>query len=186
LLALGLVLLTNMATVKLAIVGALLAATYPYFKRFTHLPQVVLGVAFGWSIPMAFTAQTGQLPAVTWWIFAINMVWVVIYDTLYAMVDREDDLRIGIKSTAILFGVYDLAVLRVLMVLMVLMLTRLGLYLQFGIAWYTALAFTLVLFIIQQWRIRRRHPQACFHAFLGNNYVGMVVFAGIAVDYLLR
>jgi 4-hydroxybenzoate polyprenyltransferase len=186
LLAFGLVLLTNAATVKLAVGGALLASSYPYFKRFTHFPQVVLGVAFGWGIPMAFCAETGQLSAVAWWLFAINIIWVVIYDTLYAMVDREDDLIIGIKSTAILFGDYDLIVLRGLMGLMLLMLAGLGLRLQFSIAWYVALAVTAVLFFHQQWRIRERDPQACFRAFLGNNHVGMVIFAGIVADYLLR
>jgi 4-hydroxybenzoate polyprenyltransferase len=184
--AFGLVLLTNALTVKLALAGAMLAASYPYFKRFTHLPQVVLGVAFGWGIPMAFSAETGQVHAIAWWLFSINVVWVVIYDTLYAMVDRDDDLRIGIKSTAILFGAWDLAVLRLLMVLMVLMLAWLGPEMQFGPAWYLAVAVTAMLFGLQQWRIRQRDPQACFQAFLHNNRVGMVIFAGIVIDYLLR
>jgi 4-hydroxybenzoate polyprenyltransferase len=184
--AFGLVLLTNALTVKLALAGAMLAASYPYFKRFTHLPQVVLGVAFGWGIPMAFSAETGQVHAIAWWLFSINVVWVVIYDTLYAMVDRDDDLRIGIKSTAILFGAWDLAVLRLLMVLMVLMLAWLGPEMQFGPAWYLAVAVTAMLFGLQQWRIRQRDPQACFRAFLHNNRVGMVIFAGIVIDYLLR
>ena len=121
-----LVLLTNFLTIKLALVGAALASTYPFFKRFTHVPQVVLGIAFGWGIPMAFAAETGSVPLTAWWLLAINTLWAVAYDTLYAMVDREDDLAVGIKSTAILFGRFDLLVTGVLMVLMLAMLASIG------------------------------------------------------------
>ena len=117
-LAFGLVLLTNTLTIKLAFVGAALASSYPIFKRVTHFPQVVLGVAFGWGIPMAFAAETYHVPMVAWWLLATNIVWSVIYDTLYAMVDRDDDIRVGIKSTAILFGQHDLMALRILKIIM--------------------------------------------------------------------
>jgi 4-hydroxybenzoate polyprenyltransferase len=185
LLAFGLVLLTNRMTVMLALVGAALAASYPYFKRFTHFPQAVLGIAFGWGIPMAFTAETGHLAPVAWYLFVVNMVWVLIYDTLYAMVDREDDLKIGVRSTAILFGSRDLAVLRGLMLLMLGLLYWLGLYLQFGVAWHLAVMATAILFVLQQWRIRGRDPKACFQAFLSNNFVGMALFVGMIAEYRL-
>ena len=147
--AFGLVLLTNALTVKLAFVGAALAASYPFCKRFTHLPQVVLGVAFGWSMIMAFAAETGAVPGVAWWLLAINTVWSVIYDTLYAMVDREDDLAIGVKSTAILFGQHDLTVLRMLKLCMVAMLMALGFAMDFTWPWYLGVAAAAGLFIRQ-------------------------------------
>src|SRR5210317_902813 len=126
LLAFGLVLMTNLLTIKLAFAGAVLASTYPFFKRWTHFPQVVLGVAFGWGIPMAFAAETGQVASAAWWILLINVIWSVIYDTLYAMVDRDDDISIGLKSTAILFGRFDLLILRLLKLLMIALLVWLG------------------------------------------------------------
>jgi 4-hydroxybenzoate polyprenyltransferase len=184
-LAFALVLLTNDLTVKLAFAGAALAATYPFFKRVTHLPQVVLGMAFGWGIVMAFAAETGRVPAIAWWLFAINVVWSVIYDTLYAMVDREDDLRIGLKSTAILFGVHDLAVVRVLKGVMVAGLAWVGVSLSLGWTWYMAVAVVAALFVLQQSWVRDREPQACFRAFLNHNWVGLVLFAGLVGHYLL-
>jgi 4-hydroxybenzoate polyprenyltransferase len=179
-LAFLLVLLTNALTVKLAFVGAALAASYPFFKRFTHLPQVVLGIAFGWGIPMAFAAENNAVPPVAWWLLAINTVWSVIYDTLYAMVDREDDLAVGIKSTAILFGRFDLLVTGVLMGLMTLMLAATGLWLGLSWPWYAATALAGVLFGRQLASIRTRDRDACFRAFLNNNWVGFVLFAGMA------
>ena len=128
LLAFLLVLLTNALTIKLALFGAVLASTYPFFKRFTHIPQVVLGIAFGWGIPMAFAAETNGVPAIAWLLLCINTVWSVIYDTEYAMVDRDDDLAVGVKSTAILFGRFDVAVIGALMVVMMLLLVLLGVY----------------------------------------------------------
>ncbi|NND45989.1 MAG: 4-hydroxybenzoate octaprenyltransferase [Xanthomonadales bacterium] len=184
-LAFALVLLTNELTVKLAFAGAALAATYPFFKRVTHLPQVVLGIAFGWSIIMAFAAETGGVPAIAWGLFAINVVWSVIYDTLYAMVDREDDLRIGIKSTAILFGQHDLVVLRALQAVMVAGLVLLGMELGATWPWYAAVAVVGALFLLQQLWVRQREPNACFRAFLNNNWVGLALFAGLAGHYLL-
>jgi 4-hydroxybenzoate polyprenyltransferase len=185
-LALLLVLLTNRLTIQLAFAGAALALAYPFFKRFTHLPQVVLGIAFGWSIPMAFAAETGAVPPVAWWLLLINTLWAVIYDTLYAMVDREDDLAIGIKSTAILFGRHDLAVLRALQFLMIAGLVALGLAQEFGLPWFLGVAAAAALFVWQQQLVRHRERDACFRAFLNNNWVGFVIFAGLAIQYLGR
>jgi len=185
LLALGLVLLTNRLTVLLAFAGAALAASYPFFKRFTHFPQVVLGIAFGWSIPMAFAAQTGLVPAPAWILFAINIVWVAVYDTLYAMVDRDDDLLIGVKSTAIFLGRHDLAVLKALMALMLLLLLFIGRGQLLGWSWYCAVAVVALLFTWQLWLARRRERDGCFRAFRNNIWVGLVIFIGLAANFLL-
>jgi len=183
-LALVLVSMTNRLTIGLAFAGALLAASYPFFKRFTHLPQVVLGVAFGWGIPMAFAAETGTVPAAAWLVLALNIVWTLIYDTLYAMVDREDDLAIGVKSTAILFGRMDLLVVRILMTGMLLLLIYLGRWYGLGWPWYAGLCAVFVLFVWQQWVIRRREREACFRAFLNNNWVGLAIFLGLAGHFI--
>jgi 4-hydroxybenzoate polyprenyltransferase len=183
LLAFGLVLMTNRLTVQLAFVGAALAATYPFFKRFTHFPQVVLGIAFGWGMVMAFAAETGAIHWAAWWLLAINTVWSVIYDTLYAMVDREDDLAIGLKSTAILFGRHDLAILRGLKVLMLGLLVWLGMALAFSWPWFAGVGAAGALFAQQQVRVRHRDAAACFTAFLNNNWVGLVIFTGLLGHY---
>ena len=180
-----LVLLTNALTVKLAVAGAVLASAYPFFKRFTHLPQVVLGIAFGWGIPMAFAAQTGAVPGVAWWLLTINAVWSVIYDTQYAMVDREDDLAVGIKSTAILFGRKDIPVIAVLMALMLLLLAAVGWQLSLGWPWYAALGVTATLFGRQLYLIRNRGRAECFRAFLNNNWVGVSLFVGLLVHFMV-
>jgi 4-hydroxybenzoate polyprenyltransferase len=185
LLAFGLVLMTNALTIKLAFAGAVLASSYPFFKRWTHLPQVVLGLAFGWGIPMAFAAETGQVAPVAWLILVINVIWSVIYDTLYAMVDRDDDISIGLKSTAILFGRYDLLILRLLKLLMIALLTGLGLMLQLGWPWFTGVAIAAALFAWQQYQVRNRDRNACFEAFLNNNWVGVVIWAGLLGTYFL-
>jgi 4-hydroxybenzoate polyprenyltransferase len=183
--AFSLVLLTNPLTIKLAFAGAALASTYPFFKRFTHLPQVVLGIAFGWGIPMAFAAETAALPWTAWWVLGINVIWAVIYDTLYAMVDRDDDVAIGVKSTAILFGQRDLSILKMLMGVMISMLAWLGMALALSWPFYAAVAAAGVLFGVQQWKIRDRGRDNCFWAFLNNNWIGLVVFAGLAGHYAL-
>lgn len=183
--AFGLVLLTNALTVKLAFVGALLASTYPFFKRFTHLPQVVLGIAFGWGIPMAFAAETGAVPALAWALLAVNTAWSVIYDTLYAMVDREDDLAVGIKSTAILFGRHDVPIVAALMVAMIAALVAIGLWQGLGWAWYAGVAVAAVLFARQIAQVRGRDRDACFRAFLDNNRVGLAIFLGLLLHYVL-
>jgi len=179
-LAFLLVLLTNALTIKLAFAGAALAASYPFFKRVTHLPQIVLGIAFGWGIPMAFAAETGELPWPAWWLLAINTVWSVIYDTLYAMVDRDDDLAVGIKSTAILFGKNDILIVGLLMMLMILMLSYLGIALGLAWPWYIGLLCAALLFSRQLFNARTRDRDACFRAFLNNNWVGLLVFLGLA------
>jgi 4-hydroxybenzoate polyprenyltransferase len=185
LLAFCLVLLTNALTVKLAFAGAVLASTYPFFKRWTHFPQVVLGVAFGWGIPMAFAAENEQVAPVAWLILLINVIWSVIYDTLYAMVDREDDISIGLKSTAIYFGESDLLILRILKTIMIGLLLWLGSILGLSWPWFAGVLIAAVLFILQQVWVRKRNRDACFRAFLNNNWVGMIVFAGLFAAYML-
>ena len=186
LLAFGLVLMTNVLTIKLAFAGAVLASSYPFFKRWTHLPQVVLGLAFGWGIPMAFAAETGQVIPAAWLILFINVIWSVIYDTLYAMVDREDDISIGLKSTAILFGRNDLLILRLLKVLMIALLIWLGFILQLEWPWYAGVAVASVLFMRQQFEVRHRDRDACFQAFLNNNWVGVAIWTGLLASYAIN
>ncbi len=185
LMAFGLVLLTNALTIKLAFAGAVLASSYPFFKRFTHWPQVVLGIAFGWGMVMAFAAETGRIPAVAWWLLSVNIVWSVVYDTLYAMVDRDDDIRVGLKSTAILFGHNDLLILRILKLLMLVLLVKIGLMLAMTWPWYLGVAITAGLFFMQQLSVRNRDPGACFRAFLNNNWIGLALFAGLVIHYLV-
>ena len=185
LLAFGLVLMTNVLTIKLAFAGALLASTYPFFKRWTHFPQVILGLAFGWGIPMAFAAETGQIASVAWLILLINVIWSVIYDTLYAMVDRDDDISIGLKSTAIMFGRSDLLILRLLKLVMIVLLLLLGLKLQFSWPWFAGVAVATVLFARQQYQVRNRDRDACFNAFLNNNWVGVAIWTGLLTTYLI-
>ncbi|MCF6224842.1 MAG: 4-hydroxybenzoate octaprenyltransferase [Xanthomonadales bacterium] len=186
LLAFGLVLLTNALTIKLAFVALALAASYPFFKRFTHLPQFVLGLAFSWGIIMAFAAEQNQIPAVAWWLLAANLVWTVYYDTLYAMVDREDDLKIGVKSTAILFGRFDLLILSVLVVVFLGVLVQVGILIGAGVLYYSGLVIAGLLMLRQLTRCRSRKAAGYFWAFLNNNYVGLVVFAGIVGSYLMH
>ncbi len=185
LLAFGLVLMTNALTIKLAFAGALLASTYPFFKRWTHFPQVVLGLAFGWGIPMAFAAETGQVPVMAWLILLINVIWSLIYDTLYAMVDRDDDVSIGLKSTAILFGRYDLLILRLLKIWMITLLLLLGWIMAFSWPWYSGVAIAASLFVMQQYKVRNRSRDACFKAFLNNNWVGLAIWVGLLIDYAI-
>jgi 4-hydroxybenzoate polyprenyltransferase len=184
-LAFVLVLLTNALTIKLAFLGAALASSYPFFKRFTHLPQVVLGVAFGWGIVMAFSAETGTVPWPAWWLLAINVLWSVIYDTLYAMVDREDDIAVGIKSTAILFGRHDLTVVGALMVLMSALLALFGIALDLKWPWFAGIAGAAVMFVHQLRLSSTRSREGCFRAFLNNNWVGLVLLLGLAAQYAL-
>jgi 4-hydroxybenzoate polyprenyltransferase len=185
LLAFLLVLMTNALTVKLAFAGAALAVSYPFFKRVTHLPQVVLGVAFGWGIPMAFAAETRTIPAIAWWFLAINAVWSVIYDTLYAMVDRDDDLAVGVKSTAILFGRYDVVITGILMAVMTTMLVIAGVWQELGWPWYAGVLAAVVLWLLQLFRVRGRDRDACFRAFLNNNWVGIAILLGLLAHYAL-
>ncbi len=181
--AFSLVLMLNKLTIILSFVGVFLATSYPFMKRYMPMPQVVLGMAFGWAIPMAFAAQTGAIPPVAWWLFAANIVWSVIYDTFYAMVDREDDLKIGVKSTAILFGRYDRVIAGVLQILFLGMMWQVGNIMQFSVVFYAALNIALYLFIYQQWLIRDRERAACLKAFLNNNWVGALFFVAVFIHY---
>jgi len=185
LLAFLLVLLTNALTVKLALVGAVLAASYPFFKRFTYVPQAVLGIAFGWGIPMAFAAENEAVPAMAWLLLVINTVWSMIYDTEYAMVDREDDIAVGVKSTAILFGRYDVPVIAALMVVMIVLLLLLGVEATLRWPWHLGLSVACALFAWQITTIRQREREACFRAFMNNNWVGVSIFVGLLTHFLL-
>ncbi|QKK03693.1 MAG: 4-hydroxybenzoate octaprenyltransferase [Pseudomonadota bacterium] len=182
--ALVLVSLTNRLTILLAFGGAALTATYPFFKRFTHFPQLVLAAAFSWAIPMAFAAEAGSLPALAWWLFAANFVWTVIYDTEYAMADRRDDLIAGVKSAAIAFGQADVMVIAALMGLFTALLLLIGSQYLPQPAWWTAVALVFAHFQVQLWRIRERKPDACFKAFLSNHWVGLILFCGAALSLL--
>lgn len=176
----------NRQALGLAMVGAFLAVTYPFIKRFLSIPQLYLGMAFGWGIPMAFAAQTGEVPRLAWLLFVANMLWVTVYDTMYAMVDREDDIKIGVRSTAILFGDADRHVIGALQVMTLGTLYLAGRIAALG-GWYLAgLLAGAALFAHQLWLIRERVPAECFRGFLNNNYFGMAVFIGIALDYLFR
>ncbi len=180
--AFGLVLLLNPLTVALSVPGAFLAATYPYTKRFTHLPQAYLGIAFGWAVPMSFAAQTGNVPWIAWAIYTATVLWALIYDTMYAMVDRDDDLEIGVKSTAILFGQHDRLIIGLLQVLMLAILLAVGQAAEAGPWYYGGWLGGAALFGYQQWLIRHRERSACFRAFLNNHWFGAIVFAGIVLD----
>ncbi len=181
-----LVIQTNLLTIKLSVGALFLATIYPFMKRYTHLPQVVLGAAFAWSIPMAFAAETGELNSAIWWVYATVVIWTVAYDTFYAMTDREDDIKVGVKSTAILFGNMDRVITAALQVVCILGLYCVGRHFALGWIYLTSLGIVSLLFAYQQFLIRNREPQRCFSAFLNNNWVGMVVFAGIALDYVFR
>ncbi|HSC75501.1 MAG TPA: 4-hydroxybenzoate octaprenyltransferase [Pseudomonadales bacterium] len=180
LLSLGLVLLTNTLTIKLACVAVALTAIYPYCKRHTHLPQLVLGAAFAWSIPMAWAAEKNAINAPIWVVYCAAILWTLVYDTFYAMVDREDDVKIGIHSTAILFGESDRAITGVLQGLVILSLLLVGQKFHLHWPYFLGLLVATALFAWQQHLIREREPAACFRAFLHNHWVGMVIFAGIA------
>ncbi|MEW5249499.1 4-hydroxybenzoate octaprenyltransferase [Microbulbifer discodermiae] len=181
-----LVLTTNALTVKLSLLAVVLAAAYPFAKRYTHLPQVVLGAAFSMGIPMAFAASTGAVPPQAWLLFTANLLWTVTYDTFYAMVDRDDDLRIGVKSTAILFGDMDRAMTGALQGMTIFALLLIGRQFQLGAVYLVSLAAVAGLFVYQQWLVRERRREACFMAFINNNWVGALIFAGILVDQFIN
>ncbi|MCD7100188.1 4-hydroxybenzoate octaprenyltransferase [Stenotrophomonas sp. MMGLT7] len=186
LVAFALVLTMNRLTIALSFVGLFLAASYPYLKRHTYLPQVYLGMAFGWSIPMAFAAVQGTVPPLAWLLYAANILWSTAYDTWYAMVDREDDLKMGSRSTAILFGDMDLVAQGVLYGLMFLALALVGARAQLGPWYWLGLAVAAVLVAYEFMLARRRERGPCFRAFLHNNWVGMAVFAGLAAAVMTR
>jgi len=183
--ALYLVTFLDLLTIKLAFIGAALTVSYPFVKRFFPMPQLYLGISFGgWSVPMAFAAQSGALPRVAWVLYIAAVIWASMYDTIYAMVDREDDLKIGVKSSAILFADMDRLLIGVMQAMMLGALVLVGRNLHFGRPYQAGLAAAGVLFLWQQWLIRKREPAACLRAFLNNQYVGLVVFVGIMLQYL--
>lgn len=186
LLAFALVLTLNRQTIYLSFGGLLLAAAYPFTKRYTQLPQVVLGAAFGWAIPMAFAAVQGMVPQLGWLLFTVNILWSTVYDTFYAMVDRDDDLKIGVKSTAILFGESDRLIVGILQALVLGGLLLVGQLADLGLYYHLGLLVAAGLALYQQYLARHRDRAGCFQAFLNNNWFGAAVFAGILLDYLAR
>ncbi len=187
LLAVALYLVTrlDLLTVKLACIGAALTISYPFFKRFFPMPQLWLGISFGgWSVPMAFAAQTGVLPRVAWVLYIAAVLWAAVYDTIYAMIDREDDLKIGVKSSAILFSDMDKLLIGVMQAMMLYALVLVGRDMHFG-RWYQGGVIAAgVLFVWQQWLIRKREPAGCLRAFLNNQSVGLAVFSGVFLQYV--
>ncbi|MDH4125938.1 MAG: 4-hydroxybenzoate octaprenyltransferase [Gammaproteobacteria bacterium] len=183
LIAIGLATLLNKPAQLLAIVAAVLTVIYPYVKRIVSIPQFVLGAAFGWAVPMAFAAQTGETSQLAWLVFSVTLVWAVIYDTFYAMVDRKDDIRVGAKSTAILFGEVDLFVIAGLQVLMLTGLVLIGLGAKLGSWFYASVVLAACLMAYHLWLARDRQPAGCFAAFLHNQHIGLVVFGGIVLHY---
>lgn len=178
-----LVLQLDKFTIGLSVVAVFLAGSYPFMKRFTHFPQVFLGAAFGWAIPMAFSALTGSLDSRLWLLFAATVVWAVVYDTMYAMVDRDDDIKVGVKSTAVIFGTYDKLIIALLQILMLFLLFQAGQVFSLGLSYFTGLVLSGLLMIYHQWLIRDRDRQACFKAFLHNHWIGVILFVAILIDY---
>ena len=183
LIAIGLATMLNRPARLLAIVAAGLTIAYPFIKRVVSIPQFVLGAAFGWAVPMAFAAQTGETPQLAWLVFGVALVWAVIYDTFYAMVDREDDRKIGVKSTALLFGEVDLFVIAGLQLLMLVALTFVGLRAELGFWYFASVVGAAALMAYHQWLARDRQPAGCFAAFLHNQTIGLVIFVGIVLHY---
>ena len=184
--AFGLVLLLNIYTIMLSFIAAFLAASYPFMKRYTHLPQAYLGIAFGWAVPMSFSAQINSIPPVAWVMYLAVVLWALVYDTIYAMVDKEDDLKIGVKSTAILFGAYDRHIMAILQIIIVGLLLAIGQMKQLGWLHYGGVLVASGFSVYQQKLIFHREKAQCFKAFLNNNWFGMAVFSGLVMDYLLR
>ena len=184
-LAFLLVLLTNLLTIKLSVIALALAFLYPFAKRYTYMPQIVLGMAFSWAIPMAYAAQTNSIDRIAWLIFLASVLWAVAYDTMYAMADRDDDIKIGVKSTAILFGDADIAMVGIVQFLVLVTLFLCGQIVGLGLIYYSSLAIAALLIGYQLFIIRHRDPDRCIQAFLNNHYVGMIIFIGIVLDFLL-
>jgi 4-hydroxybenzoate polyprenyltransferase len=184
--ALLLVLQLNRLTILLSIVGAFLAVSYPFMKRFTYLPQVYLGAAFGWAVPMAFAAELNSVPPIAWLMFVATILWATAYDTMYAMVDRMDDIALGVKSTAILFGESDRQIIGLIQGLLLVCLVMIGYQAELGWIYYLGVCAATLLAGYQQYLIRFREREACFRAFLNNNWFGAVIFVGMLLDYMLR
>ncbi len=179
-----LVLFLNLYTILLSVVALLLAAVYPFMKRYTYYPQIVLGMAFSWAIPMVFAAQLNQIPIVAWILYFVTILWIVSYDTMYAMADREDDLKIGVKSTAIIFADNDRLIIALLQIAFLVGMLIIAWLLQAGFFFYLGLASAAVFSLYQQYLIRNRDKKFCFQAFLNNNWLGMMIFIGIFLNYL--
>lgn len=177
-----LVLALNWQTIALSFGALALASCYPFMKRYTHLPQVVLGAAFSWAIPMAFMASEQHVPAIAWWLFAANLIWTVAYDTMYAMVDRDDDLKLGVKSTAVLFGQFDRHIIALLNIIFLAIMIAIYQVVEANLWAYLGLACAVSLLIYQQKLIHERDRENCFKAFLNNHYVGMLIFLGLALS----
>ena len=183
--AFGLVLLTNALTIQLSLIALALATLYPFTKRWTHLPQVVLGLAFGMSVPMAFSAQTGSIPVSAGWIFLATIVWTLIYDTFYAMADRDEDIKIGLKSTAILFAKYDQIFIAFLQILLIIVFVVIGNLFDLGSIYYFSLVIILIFMIYHQFLMKKRQKELFFKAFLNNNFIGMTAFIGIFLSVVI-
>ncbi len=177
------VLLLNLMTIFLSLIGAFLIASYPFMKRYTHLPQAYLGIAFGWAIPMSFAAQINTIPNVAWVMYLAVALWAIVYDTMYAIVDKEDDLKIGVKSSAILFGNKEREIIGILQLIILALLLIIGLMQDLGLFYYLGLLMAAGLSVYQQKLIFHREKGLCFKAFLNNNYFGLAVFIGLMVDY---
>lgn len=186
LIAFVLVLQLNLKTIMLSFIAAFLAASYPFMKRYTHLPQAYLGIAFGFAVPMSFSAQTNTIPPVAWILYLVVMLWALVYDTMYAMVDKDDDLKIGVKSTAILFGNKEREIMAGLQFIIIALLIYIGQLQQLSWFYYSGVSIALGLFIYQQKLIFNREKALCFKAFLNSNYLGLAVFAGLVLDYLIN
>ncbi len=186
LVAFVLVLQLNLMTIMLSFVAAFLAGSYPFMKRYTHLPQAYLGIAFGFAVPMSFSAQTNTIPFVAWIMYLAVMLWALVYDTMYAMVDKDDDLKIGVKSTAILFGDKDREIMAVLQLIIIGLLVWVGQIQQLGVFYYAGVAIAAGLSVYQQKLIFHREKALCFKAFLNSNYFGLSVFLGLLLDYFFQ
>ena len=183
--AFGLVLLLNQYTIMLSFGGVFLAASYPFMKRYTQLPQAYLGIAFGWAVPMSFAAQSNEIPAVAWLMYLATALWALVYDTMYAMVDKEDDLKIGVKSTAILFGDKEREIMAILQIIIMLLLVQIGRMQDLSWIYYVALLCASGFFVYQQKLIFYRENADCFKAFLNSNLFGFTIFVGLVLEFAL-
>ena len=177
------VLTTNALTIKLSFIAVLFAGIYPFLKRYTYLPQFFLGLTFGWSIPMAFAATLNSIPQIAWLLLIVNILWTVVYDTIYAMIDREDDLKIGIKSTAILFDDADRFIIGIIQTLVLIALIIVGKQASLNFYYYLSIIVGCLLFIYQSYLIKDRKPEKCMQAFMNNNWFGLVIFIGLFLNY---
>ncbi|WP_417512230.1 4-hydroxybenzoate octaprenyltransferase [Methylophaga sp.] len=178
-----LVSMLNTLTIWLSLGGVFFAATYPFMKRYTYFPQIYLGMAFGWAIPMAYAAQTNSVPVMAWLLFLANIIWTTMYDTFYAMADREDDLLAGVKSTAVLFGDDDLIIQGMMQVAYIFVMVLIGVQLEMSFIFYLGLCVAGGLFAYQQFLAKDRQPQRCLQAFLNNNWVGLAIFLSLVIHY---